>query len=120
MKKNFTCIICPNSCDIEVMFEGNTIGTVNGASCPKGIEYVKNEMIHPMRTITTSVFVQQGILPLVSVKLDTPIPKEKIFEVMKFIREIKVTAPVVSGQIIITNILGLKSNVVATKTVEKV
>jgi len=34
MKREFTCIICPNSCRIKVEYEGNKIKSIEGAGCP--------------------------------------------------------------------------------------
>ncbi len=41
MRRLFTCIICPNGCEIEVELEGNKITNIEGATCKKGKEYVK-------------------------------------------------------------------------------
>lgn len=120
MKKIYTCIVCPNGCEIEAEIEGGKVLSVTGATCKNGVEYVNNELTHPMRTITSSVLVRNGQLPLVSVKLDAPIPKDKIFAVMAEIKKISIVAPVTAEQIIIPDILGLGSNVVATKSVGEI
>ena len=31
MKKLYTCIVCPNGCEIEVDLEGNNINNIEGA-----------------------------------------------------------------------------------------
>ena len=65
------------------------------------------------------MLVTGGELPLVSVRLDKPIPKGRIFDVMRQIQKQRLTAPVQAGQIVIENVLGLQSNVIATKYVGK-
>lgn len=121
MKREFTCIICPNGCDITVCMEENgTISSVEGHTCKRGEEYVRQELTHPVRTIATSVLVKGGELPLVSVRLDAPIPKELIFEAMKEIRKLTLTAPVEAGVIVIENLLGTGANVITTKHVKAV
>ena len=120
MKKKYTCIVCPNGCEIEADFTGKVIISFAGAGCKRGKEYVQQEIICPMRHITSSVRVVGGELPLVSVKLSKPIPKEKFFLVMQAVRAIKLQAPVKQGQVILENILDLASDVVATKNVEKI
>lgn len=120
MKKTFTCIICPNGCEIETAFKSKTILSITGAACPKGKDYVRNELTHPLRTVTSSILIRHGNLPLISIKLDKPIPKDQIFIVMEKIKEIQIDAPTTIGQIIISNILGLGSNVIATKAIERV
>lgn len=117
MKKTFTCIICPNGCEIETEFEARNIKTVTGAACKRGEEYVKQELTDPQRNIATSVLVAGGELPLVSVRLSRMIPKEKIFAVMEEIKKVRLTAPVHSGQVVLKNVLGLGSDVIATKNV---
>lgn len=118
MLKEYTCIMCPRGCDIHVELDGIKINKIDGASCSKGVTYVEQEITDPRRNIATSVLVENGELPLVSVRLDKPIPKNKIFDVMQEIKKVKLHAPVKAGQIIIENILGLDSNVIATKNVE--
>lgn len=117
MKRTFTCIVCPNGCEITAEYESGRISSVTGATCPKGEAYVRQELTAPKRTIATSVAVSGGELPLVSVRVDAPIPKEQIFRVMEEINRHTVTAPVTIGQILIENVCGLGSNVIITKNV---
>lgn len=118
MLKEFTCIVCPNSCDITVELEGHELRCVTGADCKRGTEYVKQELTAPVRTISTSVAVKNGTMPLTSVRLDRAIPKEQIFAVMNEIRKVKLEAPVSIGDCVIQDVLGSGSNVIVTKNVE--
>jgi CxxC motif-containing protein len=120
MNKTFTCILCPNGCEIAVAYEGANINSLNGALCDKGENYVTQELIAPMRNIATLVKVEGGKLPLTSVRLSKPIPKKYIFEVMSLIRKQALVAPTSIGQIVIKNVLGLGSDVVVTKNVDAV
>ena len=52
---------------------------------------------------------------MVSVKTASPIPKDKIFEVMRLIRAKSVCAPVKIGDVIIEGVFG--TDVVATKNI---
>jgi len=117
MTKTFTCIVCPNGCEIRVESEGGGISSIQGNLCPKGIAYVKQETLSPKRTFSTSVRVLGGELPLVSVRVVRPIPKERIFDAMAEVRKIVLAAPVKAGQVIIADILGLGADVIATKDV---
>lgn len=107
--KTITCIMCPNGCEITY--------DLNGGMCAKGPEYVKNEILNPRRTLTTSVRVRGGMLPLVSVKTTGSIPKERLQEAMRLISELAVEAPVESGQIIREGFLEEGIHLVATKAV---
>lgn len=117
MTKTLTCILCPNGCRITAREEGGTL-SFEGNRCPKGPEYVRQELTAPMRTISSSVMVQGGEEPLCSVRLTAPIPKSRIFEVMDAIRSITVTAPVHTGDVLLSHVLGLESDVIATKNID--
>ena len=47
MTRSFTCIICPNGCEITAEYEGDTVYAVQGATCPKGDAYVRQELTDP-------------------------------------------------------------------------
>lgn len=117
VKKTYTCIICPNGCDIEAEIRGKEILSVTGHTCPKGEDYVRQELTNPTRTIATSVLVAGGEIPLASVRLTSPIPKDQIFAAMEAIKNIRLTAPVYAGTIVLKNICGLDSDVIVTKNV---
>lgn len=117
MIQEYTCIICPNGCEIEATIDGKTILEIEGATCSKGKEYVQQELINPQRNIATSVLVEGGSLPLASVRLTKPIPKNRIFDVMKEIKKVKLVAPVKANQVVIENVLNLYSDVIVTKNV---
>ena len=119
MLREFTCIMCPQGCDISVEMENGQITGVTGNKCPRGREYVTQEMTNPMRNIATSVLVEGGELPLASVRLTRAIPKAKIFDVMGEIKKIRLTAPVKEGDVVIADVLGLGSDVIITKTVDR-
>lgn len=120
MTKTFTCILCPGGCEIEAVYDGTEVLSLKGNKCPRGADYVGQELTHPVRTISTSVLVRSGELPLCSVRLTNPVPREKIFDVMGEIRKLSLDAPVQSGQILIHNVLGLDSDVIATRSIERV
>lgn len=124
MKTELTCIICPNSCQLEIESEYTADGiplihNIRGAFCPKGVEYARQEILSPCRTISTSVAVLHGDLPLASVRLTNPIPKERIFDAITEIKSHVLEAPVSAGTILISQILGYNADVIVTKTVSR-
>lgn len=133
MLRTFTCIMCPRGCEITAEYEPSNgaadqagasaeaaeIKALTGNQCPRGYEYVHQEMTNPMRNIATSILVKGGDLPLASVRLTKPIPKAKIFDVMAEIRKICVEAPAAEGDVVIRNVLNLGTDVIVTKTVDK-
>ncbi len=117
-ERNITCIVCPIGCKILVKTDGTQFEIVGGNKCKRGIEYARSEALDPRRMLTTSVLVNEGEWPLVSVKSSKPVPKEKLFSILKEIKRTVVNAPVKSGQIIIKNTANTDINIVATKTVK--
>jgi len=119
MEKDFVCTVCPLGCKIKAEYEGKTIHRITNACCPHGRMYVKNEILNPVRVLTSSVAVQGGVYPLVSVRTDGFIPKELMQQAMAVLHEVVVAAPVQIGDIIVKNLLGTGVNVIATKNVAK-
>lgn len=119
MVREFTCIICPNGCEVTARTEQGKIVSIEGAGCPKGEDYVRQEMTCPQRNIATSVLVKGGALPLASVRLTAPVPREKIGDVMEEIKKVQVTAPVTAGTVVIRSVAGCDSDVMITKSVER-
>ena len=112
--KEFTCIICPRGCRLQVDDNMN----VTGNFCIRGKQYAISELTNPVRTITSSVRVNNREDLLVSVKTSGSIPKGKIFEVMEEINKLSVAAPTKIGDIVVKDILGLGVDIVITKNIE--
>jgi len=115
---NLTCIRCPMGCQLLVTVEGGEV-TVTGNTCPRGADYGRQEVISPVRTVTSTVRVTGGQLPVVSVKTAGDVPKDKVGDVMRDIRSASVSAPVKIGDVIVRNAGGTGTDVLATKTVGK-
>jgi len=107
--KTITCIMCPNGCEISY--------DLSGGMCEKGPAYVKNEILNPKRTLTSSVRVTGGTIPLASVKTTGFLPKEKLPDAMELISKIVVEAPVEAGQVIVQDFMEEGISLVATKEV---
>jgi CxxC motif-containing protein len=119
MKKNVTCIVCPLGCRIRVTYSKDAINSVKDYQCEKGKDYAVQEIFNPVRNLTTTMEVRNGELPLVSVKTNKPVPKQRIFDVMDSIARIEVEAPISIGDILVENVLDLHADIVATKNVGK-
>ena len=119
-EKRITCVVCPIGCKILVKTDGKSCDIISGYKCKRGIEYAQSEAIDPKRMLTTSILVENGNWPLVSVKSSDPVPKEKIFDILKEIKKTKIKAPINPGQIIIKNIANTKVDIIASKSVEKI
>jgi CxxC motif-containing protein len=117
--KEITCIVCPIGCKIQVKTEGKHFEICDGQKCKRGIEYARSEALDPRRMLTSSILVKNGEWPLVSVKSLKPVPKNKIFDVLKEIKKSSIKAPVNIGQIVIKNVSGTKINIITTKSIKK-
>lgn len=111
---NIICITCPKGCHLSVDEENGY--TVTGNACPRGAVYGKNELLHPVRVVTSTVRIDGAMLPRLPVKTDRPLPKEKMFDCMELINGITVQSPVKVGQVLAADILGTDVNIVAAKT----
>ena len=118
-EKEVTCIVCPIGCKILIKTDGKDIQGISGYKCKQGIKYAHSEALDPRRMLTSSVFVKDGKWPLVSVKTSKAVPKNKIFDVLKTIKNTRTKAPIKSGQILIKNVAGTSIDIIATKNVFK-
>jgi CxxC motif-containing protein len=119
MKKEMICIGCPMGCYLTVDYDGEKVLGVCGNRCKVGLQHAEKEISNPQRTLTSTVKVKNGNLPLVSVRTNKPIPKSKLLEAMDLLAKLEVDAPVKIGDIIIQNILNTDANIVATKNIPK-
>ena len=116
--RELTCISCPMGCQMMVCIDNGDI-RVTGNTCKRGEIYAKKEVTDPRRVVTSSVRVKNGELIRVSVKTETDIPKDQIFDCMADIFKAEAVAPVKIGDIIIENCAGTGIAVVATRNVDK-
>ncbi len=111
--KELICIVCPKGCHLKVDELNNYSVTGNG--CERGIEYGKNELINPMRVITSTVKIEGALYKRCPIKTNKPIPKAKMFDVVKQLDNITLKSPVYVGQIIIKNVADTDADIVSTK-----
>ena len=117
-RKDLTCIGCPMGCQITVELDKGEILSVTGNTCAIGDKYARNEVMHPERTVTSTVVIDGGgDKPRLPVKTAGNIPKDKIFECIKAIDAARVKAPVRIGDVVIENVVGTGVNVVATRNI---
>ena len=115
MVKDFICIVCTRGCHIHVDVEN-----ITGYTCQRGLAYVKQELVDPKRTITSTIKVTDGNLKVVPVKTSKEISKDLIFKVMEEINKTVVKAPVKMNQVLIENVLNTGVDIIATKEIAKV
>jgi CxxC motif-containing protein len=117
MNREIICIMCPLGCRIKVQVEGKEVKQVEGEGCKKGVTYAQQEVTFPGRILTTTVSTDSPEMPLLPVRSNKALPKEKLIECMKHISKHSVTGSVQLGQAVIENILGLGADIVACRTI---
>ncbi|MEG2782298.1 MAG: DUF1667 domain-containing protein [Oscillospiraceae bacterium] len=119
MIKDLVCVACPLGCPIKVTLDNNGIVTdVTGNTCKRGYEYAHTECTNPTRSLTSTVKVVGGKLPVVPVKSSAALPKGILFECMKVINTACLKAPVKIGDVVVKDILNTGIDIVATNEVK--
>ena len=118
--RELICINCPLGCGLTVTLEDKEAVKVEGNTCPKGEAYGKKEVTNPTRIVTSIVKVTGGVLPVVSVKTASDIPKEKIMDCARVLKEVEVQAPVSIGDVVLEDVCGTGVPMIATKNVSAV
>jgi CxxC motif-containing protein len=116
--KVIRCIVCPTGCEIKVNQDKNNKITFEGYTCNRGLEYAEQEYYEPKRILTTTMRVADGFLPLIPVRSDKPILKDKLKDVLNEIAKAKIKAPIKMGDILIENVLDIEVNIIASRNLE--
>ena len=116
MEREIICTVCPQGCHILVEGEGAHVESIKNYSCKRGYEYATTEFVNPCRILTTSVRVEgRRMLP---VRTSKPIPRELLMPCMSVIKEKSADVPVRMHQVIVTDILGTGTDVIACMPIE--
>ncbi|MCL2400190.1 MAG: DUF1667 domain-containing protein [Defluviitaleaceae bacterium] len=117
-KQVITCIGCPMGCELTVEIAKSDV-KVSGNVCKIGDIYGREETTAPARNIATSVKVEGGDLPMLSIKTSHPIPKNKIMDCINAVHSVKVQAPINVGDIVLGNVANTGVAFVATRKIIK-
>ena len=110
-----TCVGCPMGCEVTLTIgdKGEVTG-ITGNACKEGKKYVMEEYESPVRVLTATVLTVNSSRPLLSVRTDKAIPKIRLTEGMCVLVRVRAKPRLRAGDIIVANLLGTGSNVVAT------
>ena len=114
----YTCITCPQSCDLVVSEDGAGGLAVTGNKCKRGIDYAVNEHRSPKRMLTTTMPVvnaTQRRLPVIS---SGPVPREKLGDCLGALYRICVHGPVKMGDVIVSDLLGTGVDILAARNLD--
>ena len=97
MKREFVCIVCPQSCELTV--EECTSGLqVAGNQCGRGITFAEQEVYDPQRILTTTVkLTTGGLLP---VRSRGTVKKRELRTLVEKLKTTVVEPPIKIGQTI--------------------
>jgi CxxC motif-containing protein len=118
-KKHFVCVVCPIGCEIDVVHEGSTIVSMEGNKCEKSVEFVSQELIEPMRILTTTVRIQGSRWTVVPVRTDRAVPRRLFPRIMKRLGLVELQAPVNMLDVVLRDILHTGANIVATRSMPR-
>jgi CxxC motif-containing protein len=119
MTKTMICIMCPLGCRMEIQVEKEEIRQIQGNECKEGMKYAKKEISFPGRVLTTTIKTANPERPLLPVRSDREIPKDRLMDCMREIAKHKVMGSVKIGETVIQDILGLGINMTACHTMFK-
>ena len=119
-ERELICIGCPMGCPIVVKMEDGKVVSVTGNTCPRGEAYARKEVTDPTRIVTTTVRVADGKVPMINVKTEHDITKDKILDCIAALRGVTIKAPVHIGDIVLENVAGTGVNIVAAGNVDAV
>ncbi len=119
-QETITCIICPSGCQLTVTERPDGSLEVIGASCKRGMEYGDQEYREPKRMLVTTMRVDGGKLPVIPVRSNKELPKERIFDAVEHVSHIALRAPIKMGMVVVPNLLNLGVDVIASRDIESV
>jgi len=107
------CITCPTGCQLRVAVSGDEI-TVAGNECKRGQAFAIAELTNPVRTLCSTVRTAFAQAPMLPVRTDRDIPKEKMHDVMRLIAGVVVEQPIACGEVICGLAPVCEGNLIAT------
>ena len=118
-KKHFVCVVCPVGCEVDVVHDGSKIISMEGNKCEKSEEFVSQELIEPMRILTTTVRIEGSRWPVIPVRTDKAVPKRLFPRIMKRLGQIKLQAPVNMQDLVVKDVLRTGADIIATRTMPR-
>jgi CxxC motif-containing protein len=115
-KRHFVCVICPIGCEIDVVHDGGKIISMEGNKCKRSEEFVSQELIEPMRILTTTVRIRGARWPVIPVRTDKSVPKRLFPRIMRQLRRVELQAPVNMLDVVVKDVAGTGANIITTRT----
>ena len=118
MTRDIICVACPMGCELHVdLNAAGEIAEITGNTCKRGIDYAQAEITNPTRSFHSTVRVEGGRVPLVSVKSAGPVPKRQLLDCARATRGVNIKAPIAIGDVVVPDVCGTGVDLVATTRV---
>ena len=111
--KQITCITCPIGCHIEINIKDGEY-LFSGNKCLEGALFAKAELTAPVRSLTTMVRTVFPDMPVLSVRTNGEVPKEKITKIVRKLSKVLITKRLKIGDVIVKNIYRTGCDIIAT------
>ncbi|MDD5638269.1 MAG: FAD-dependent oxidoreductase, partial [Atribacterota bacterium] len=114
-EKEIVCLVCPLACRGKVYVDenGEITRTIN-FKCKRGKEFAVRELKDPERILTGTVKTVDSLQPLLPFRSSKPISMNLIKKSMEELAEIEIDHPLKIGDLIVKNILGSGTDIIAT------
>jgi len=124
--KHFTCTICPTGCRVSVdvvdglfRFSGNRCGKAEAFAKHDVFSKTKTETASADRSIITTVRTAFPRIPVLPVRTNRDVPKEKVTEIIRELSNVVITEKIGIGEIVVADVLGTGCDVIAASNILK-
>ncbi len=118
MNDDIVCTICPTSCLVQAEWNDTELLNISRQQCKLAWDYIESEIFDPRRVVTTTLPVEGGRFPLVSVRSESGVPKDMVMDVMDELANVVAHPPIRVGDVLVPNVLDTGINIVATRHVD--
>lgn len=125
---SLTCTRCPKGCQITVRRDTDGKGLpIHGNGCERGADFARQEMIDPVRILTTTMRLEDGRAGssegslLVPVRSDRPVPLRELRDLVKGLRQRRIQMPsegIRRGDVLVRDLDGKGINIIAERALE--
>ncbi len=111
------CIVCPRGCHLKYSYDDNQELVITNNGCMRGPEYLAQELVLPKRMLTTTVRVAGGEIPVVPVYASEYVAKDDVSEIISYLKQITIDAPVSASTEIVSTINGKDISILTSRDV---
>ena len=120
MEKYFCCTTCPLECKLTVNVDerGGFIAVV-GNRCPRGENFARQELVMPLRVLTSTVRVAGSrTAALVPVRSDRAFDLAKHKQAVQELHGLRCRPPLRMGDVLLRDVAGTEAAIIATCDVD--